>query len=113
MLADNYVVSYNYCLLYLDYSDVLDLDDLKHILRTTWEARRRWYNIGLALNISPYKIDVIKHEYASDPGDCLREILMLWLKESVPTWKEMIEVLRSPMVGFEHIAENIIRERTM
>lgn len=73
-----------------------------------WPARGEWYDIGLRLHISPDTLDVFQSEHR-DVKTCFREVLKVWLKRNhpPPTWKELVETLRSPIVGREDIAEKL------
>ncbi len=42
------------------------------------------------------------------PGDCLTELLAEWLKSSPnPTWSQLVEALRSPIINCPDIADEI------
>ena len=78
------------------------------VQRAAWDARSKWYNIGLELNIDPGTLDTIKrdNDYCDDQ---FRALLTTWLKmvtEPKPTWEALAEALRSPTVGYEHLAEH-------
>ena len=89
-------------------SDSLGTGDLANILQAAWKARVEWYNIGLALCISSDTLDVIKSENHHVVKDCFREMLKEWLKsEPPPTWTELVEALKSPIVEYEELAEAI------
>ena len=100
---------YRFCiiLIKLFFSGCLSIEDLNEVIKATWQARVEWYDIGLGLHISPNTLDAIRNDNRDICKACFREMLKVWLKRShpPPTWKELVETLRSPMVGFEHIAE--------
>ena len=79
--------------------------DLGKVLKATWDARAKWYNIGLELNIDPRALDTIQKN-TPDFEDCFRTMLMTWLEtvEPGPTSEALADALRSPTVGFEHLA---------
>ena len=87
----------------------LNMKDLCEVQRATWDARRQWYNIGLELHIDPGTLDVIEGNN-KDINNCFRAMLTTWLKmvEPKPTWETLAEALRSPPVGFEHLAERCV-----
>ena len=89
-------------------SGKLSIKDLCMVQRAAWDARSKWYNIGLELNIEPGTLDTIKrdNDYCDDQ---FRAMLTTWLKmvtEPKPTWEALAEALRSPTVGYEHLAEH-------
>ena len=93
-------------ILYLFLNIVILLDhilmpsDLSKILSTVWEARSRWYNLGLELKLPPGTLEAIKLENPHVSGDCLRAILYEWLKnlDPPPTWQSLSKALQSPTV---------------
>ena len=81
--------------------------DLKRVYRRTFDAREKWCNILLELNISNEEIYRIKTEFHDNPADCYREGLSKWLKDGGRNWEDLIEALSSPTVGHSDIAESI------
>ncbi len=87
----------------------LCLDDhLLLVLNETYEARTKWYNIGLGLSVSVNTLDSIKGS-SNDDGDRLREMYKPWLKgvNPLPTWRALIVALRSPSVGEGKLAGEV------
>ena len=80
------------------------------ILRTTWEARGKWFSIGLELGIGLDSLKTIEMSYLSKIDDCFREVIMQWLKMArpVPTLAALANALCSPIVGFGPLAEQIL-----
>lgn len=64
------------------------------------EARLKWYDLGLELDISDVELDVIAKKFNSDPDVCLREMLKVWLRfvNNPPTWKMIANALTSKVV---------------
>ena len=87
----------------------LSTKDLRKVQRAAWDARAKWYNIGLEMDIDPGTLDTIKRDN-DNSDDRFRAMLMTWLKmvEPKPTWEALAEALRSPTVGYEHLAERCI-----
>ena len=79
---------------------------IKEVQRAAWDARSKWYNIGLELNIDQGTLDVIEGDGKSTDKQ-FRAMLTTWLKmvDPRPTWEALAEALRSPTVGYEHLAE--------
>ena len=88
--------------------DGLGMKDLRKVQRATWEARAKWYNIGLELEIDPGTLDTVKGNN-DDIDDRFRAMLMTWLKmvQPKPTLAALAEALQSPTVGFGHLAEQV------
>ena len=90
------------------HTGILTDRDLKVVLREVWEARSKWYYIGLELGLSTGILDAIKTENRSEYQTCLTECLKWWIAHEVlPTWLVIIEALRSPLVGMNQLAEMI------
>ena len=85
------------------------ITDLKDILEAVWDARNKWMNIGIQLNIVKTDLDEINTVQKGNPEDCLREMLSLWLKQvkHPPTWSVLIAALKKPTVGLQQLAEQI------
>ena len=82
-------------------------NDLWSVQDTIWEARAKWYNLGLGLDITPDSLDTIKLDNAST-NDCFRAMLTKWLREHQrPTWSALAKALKSRSLGLTHLAEEI------
>ena len=66
----------------------------------------KWQHIGEKLGVEQYSLSGISTNH-SDPGDCLREVLWQRLRHGVPTWKDMVAVLRTPHIGASHLADHL------
>ncbi len=77
------------------------------VLTELREVRADWYDIGLALNLTPGDLDAIKGPY-KDPKECLRETIKEWFNTSPdPSWVVLVQALRSPIVGRESSARRL------
>ena len=87
----------------------LSIDDLGDVLEAVWEARAKWYNIGLKLGISVGTLDSINKTANQNPDDCITAVIKDWLKNGKPkpTWAAVAKALKSPMVGCGHLAEQL------
>ena len=95
----------NNSIIIISYSDHLSIDDLAEVLNIVWEVKEKWYKVGLWLDISSAELDVIERE-RSDPGECLREVLRVWLKTTRhTTLRKLAESLRS--LEYVHVAEKL------
>ena len=72
----------------------------------TWDARSKWYNVGLALGISADTLDAIRRNHQGICEDCYTTVLREWLREE-PTLSSLAEALRSPSVNMGHLAEQL------
>ena len=87
----------------------LTIDNLGDVLEAVWDARSKWFNIGLKLDVSACTLTAIKKNNNQDCDDCLTAMLEHWLNNGrpKPMWAKVAEALKSPMVGYEHLAEQI------
>ena len=83
------------------------MNDLGEILEVTWEARAKWYNIGLSLRISPDNLDTIKRDHRDVSEECFKEMLKVWLRGTrpKPEWAALTKAMISPMVGYRQLTE--------
>ena len=79
---------------------------LKEARRLLYSVRIKWYSIGVELEIRTGELDTIRATY-SDPGECLTEMLKIWLKSinPLPTWKALKDALAAKPVDEEALAE--------
>ena len=72
------------------------------------DIRAKWDDIGLQLRMSVGTLDAIKKQY-DDPSHCLKETLKTWPKTcpSLPTWKNIVDALRSSTVGEVRLAADL------
>ena len=93
----------------LEFSGPLGINDLVSVQTTVWDARKEWYDIGLGLRMSADTLDAIREDERGICKACFREMLKVWLRRTKPkpTWSELAAVLRSPMVGYEDLAEQL------
>ena len=63
-----------------------------------------WYDLGLQLKVRTGTLDGIRAEFNA-PKHQLREMLKAWLNTGDnPSWKTLIDALRSRMVGASQLA---------
>ena len=97
------------CSLVFTATGYLKITDLRAVQVAIWSARSKWYDIGVALCVSPDTLDVIDKDKRSVCDECFREMLKEWLRrpEPCPTWKELAKALRSPVIGYGHLADEL------
>lgn len=83
---------------------------LKEVYTKTYEARDKWRNILLALDVPLDTIHSIGTTWNNKADDCYREGLSEWLKGGVRTWRDMAKALSSPIVGYSDLASAIDHE---
>ena len=88
---------------------VLGTGDLRKVYKAAWDARTKWYKIGLELDVDSDTLDSIEME-KSHIDDRFIAMLKTWLRavNPRPTLAALAEALRSPTVGYGHLAEQIL-----
>ena len=86
--------------------------DLRAVLSALWDARPKWYNIGLELGLTVEDLDIIAETNLKDADKCLTEILAQWLRQAnpLPTWSIVVKALRSQIVNLTQLASKIENE---
>jgi len=77
---------------------------LHGILSAAIEVAARWKYIGDMFQLPPGTLDTIEKANHYRPDDCLREVILGWLRksgysQSPPTWRWLVEVVGSPAGG--------------
>ena len=87
----------------------LSIDDLKVLQEKLFDVSNKWYNIGLQLLLNADTLDNIKSNCGSSTQDCLLEVLKKWLRRvnPYPTWKAIIDALKSIVVGEGNLAQKL------
>jgi len=85
----------------------LSASDLLVVTEQLNDIRAKWYDIGLQLHVSVGTLDAVKEQY-DGTSHCLRETLKIWLKTcpSHPTWKNIVDAIRSSTVGEVRLVED-------
>ena len=96
---------------FLTSGQLLGVGDLDAVIEAVWEAKDKWFYIGLKLGINKDKLDAIKQDHSQDVDDCFTETIMTWLSNDEAsyscTWATMATALRSPSVRFGHLADKL------
>ena len=66
----------------------------------------KWQYIGEELGMDQDYLRYISTKH-SDPGDCLGKVLSEWFESCATTWKNIVDVLRTPRIGESHLADNL------
>lgn len=90
----------------------LTTNDLRTVRSAVFSAAAKWYDLGLELGIPPDYLNAIKKAHI-DPSDCLLEMLEKWLAgvDPEPSWKVLCDALHNEAVGFQYLAERILKEK--
>ena len=86
-------------------------DDVGEILDEIIEAQNQSYVIGLKLKLPEHEVERI-HSMYKDPRQQLLQVLIEFTKqiEPKPTWRVIVDVLKSPSVNLTHLAREIERK---
>ena len=92
----------------------LTIDHLADVLEAVWEARVKWFNIGLKLGISAGTLDSIGKANNQNPDDCLTAMIKYWLRNGrpKPSWAAVANALKSPLVEHAQLAEQLPQQST-
>ena len=80
----------------MDHQQPKSAPTLKLVLKELYnKVTSKWENIGILLDIDDGHLSKIKADNRGDSGDCLREMLRIWLKkvDPPPSWNDIIEAL--------------------
>ena len=92
--------------------EVLKRDDCFEIIEELWDARGKWWIIGLGLKISRSDLEAIKQSNA-DVDDQFRSMLLKWLQNGEEcTWEALCQVLSARPVGYRTLAREIEQKYT-
>ena len=56
-------------------------DDLRDVISAVTDLTGRWKDLGVSLGVHPSDLDTILSNNPHSPSDCLRKMLLLWLKQ--------------------------------
>ena len=79
---------------------------LGDIYSRTFEARTKWFNIGLQLGVPKHTLDSIStNTHLYNDEDYYREMLKCWMKEGSAKMSDLVEVLEGPTVQMFDVAK--------
>ncbi len=83
-------------------------DNLRHVFSLTYEARTKWFNIGLQLGLAKDVLDSIgRNRSLHEDGDYFREVLTSWMHGGNAKIKDLLEALKGPSVDMAGVARNV------
>ena len=77
----------------------------KNAINLAWDARIKWYFIGIQLGQKTTDLDVISKERKDDI--CFTRMITEWVRKGKATWNELINALNHKTVGFSNLADTI------
>ena len=82
--------------------------DAKDMFEELVVAMNKAYELGLVLKLLPHELDAIRKTYP-DPRECLLQVILSFLRQAKPrpTWKVIVDALRSPAVNLTALAERV------
>ena len=85
-----------------------DIPEFRDLLDALQEKAAKWSLIGIQLNLSPDELEIIRADSDGVVG-CLTGVLRKWQSKTdpQPTWKAVIEALKSPALGEAALAKKL------
>ena len=83
------------------------LSSVREVRELLYVIRKKWYDIGIELDVTLEDLDKIKYKNEDDPHACLTDLLALRLRAIDPcplTWKNIAEALRARAVAKPDLA---------
>ena len=83
--------------------------ELRVLVNELVDVRRKWYDIGIQLNIPDEILDDINSACKDDYSLALRRLIQHWLRQIEPraTWADLVEALRARAVNEQDLAKNL------
>ena len=82
-------------------------EHLNLVSSATWDARSKWFYIGLELLLSPSDLEAIKEADNNTPDKCFTGMLIRWLRKGNATLGALIDALKSKKVNHLQLANSI------
>ncbi len=83
-------------------------EHLRHVFSLSYEARTKWFNIGLQLGLAKDVLDSIgRNRSLHEDGDYFREVLTSWMHSGNAKISDFLEVLEGPTVDMLDVARQI------
>ena len=98
------------CLLKSELDKTLNEEHLIAVMKLAWEARSKWYEIGLESGLSSGMLDSIRSTNRYIVDECYRDMIKEWLRSSSAdrrSLRAISEALRSNVVGYESLAIDV------
>ena len=89
--------------------NLITLNDLSGVYEATFQARAKWKQMLLALQVNNTTIETINIRSHEDPDNCYLEGLSEWLKGGERNWTDVFEALSRSSVGHNDLAKVVER----
>ena len=98
-----------------DSADVIKMAELElsEVIDELFEARNKWFDIGLQLQLHHSELKSIEDKYRDDPDKCFRQMLIAWetsSSQAPKAWSTLVKILRKPAIKYEVLATRIERK---
>ena len=89
-------------------NETLTPDDAGKILEELLDAQNHAHLLGLMMNVKPRDVETIQAMY-QQPKDRLLHIIIAFLQQAEPrpTWRAIVDALKSPVVGLTALARRV------
>ena len=86
----------------------LDIDNFGEVQDAIWDARSKWYNIGICLKLKVSDLDTIDAELGIDLEEKFRRMIKSWLRNSqFCTWRDLCEAMTHRTVAMTNVADEV------
>ena len=88
--------------------ETLKPEDAGKILEELLDAQNHAHLLGLMMNVKPRDVEAIQATY-QQPKDRLLHIIIAFLQQAEPrpTWRAIVDALKSPVVGLTALAKRV------
>jgi hypothetical protein len=92
----------------VEMGEELSIEYFSDVISLSWDARKKWYFIGVRLSMPVSELDVIEKN-KNDIDEQFRNMIKKWLEMGGKgcTWKAVYDALRHHTVGHNSIAEEL------
>lgn len=81
--------------------------DLVIVVEAIWEAREKWFSIGLCFSIPISKLNVIEKD-SKDIDEKFTKMIKEWLMQGDNcNWDAVVDVLKNKIVSCESLADKL------
>ena len=100
------LVLFNVRVFIVKQGSTLTLDDYAEVSAALWDARHKWFPIGVRFAVKITDLEAIRNE--NDVEERFHRMVTTWLKAGKNcNWKHICEALGHPTVGMQHMAEKL------
>ena len=92
-------------------ADQLSPNHHQEVLNLVWEARPKYYNIGLALELPAGTIDAMEISHSRRVDAIFTEMVGECLRQGLVTQQKLADAVSSPQVSLEYLKEGILAKK--